>query len=138
MNNLARWETYTPFSLGASLEDTFKRLDAMASSGTSYPPYNIKKLDETSQVLEIALAGFSREDIEVATEKGVLTVKATQPDVESEHFVHKGIASRNVARNWQLSDDCVVEDPTFTDGMLRIVIRQELPEAQKRRLLPIT
>ena len=138
MNNLARWETYTPFSLGASLEDTFKRLDAMASSGTSYPPYNIKKLDETSQVLEIALAGFSREDIEVATEKGVLTVKATQPDVENQHYVHKGIASRNVARNWQLSDDCVVEDPTFIDGMLRIVIRQELPEAQKRRLLPIS
>ena len=138
MNNLARWETYTPFSLGASLEDTFKRLDAMASSGTSYPPYNIKKLDETSQVLEIALAGFSREDIEVSTEKGVLTVKATQPEVENEHYVHKGIASRNVARNWQLSDDCVVEDPTFIDGMLRIVIRQELPEAQKRRLLPIT
>ena len=138
MNNLARWETYTPFSLGASLEDTFKRLDAMASSGTSYPPYNIKRLDETSQVLEIALAGFSREDIEVATEKGVLTVKATQPDVEDQHYVHKGIAARNVARNWQLSDDCVVEDPTYTDGMLRIVIRQELPEAQKRRLLPIT
>ena len=137
MNNLARWETYTPFSLGASLEDTFKRLDAMASSGTSYPPYNIKKLDETSQVLEIALAGFSREDIEVATEKGVLTVKATQSDVDDEHFVHKGIASRNVARNWQLSDDCVVEDPSFVDGMLRIVIRQEVPEAQKRRLLPI-
>ena len=138
MNNLARWETYTPFSLGASLEDTFKRLDAMASNGTSYPPYNIKTLSTDSQVLEIALAGFSREDIEVATEKGVLTVKATQPDVENQHFVHKGIAARNVARNWQLSDDCVVEDPTFIDGMLRIVIRQELPEAQKRRLLPIT
>ena len=137
MNNLARWETYTPFSLGASLEDTFKRLDAMASSGTSYPPYNIKKLDETSQVLEIALAGFTKEDIEVSTEKGVLTVTANQPDVADQHFIHKGIASRSVARNWQLSDDTIVEDPTFENGMLRIVIRQEVPEAQKRRLLPI-
>ena len=137
MNSLARWETYSPVSLG--LTDMFNRLDAFADAAAqNYPPYNIKKLDETSQVLEIALAGFSREDIEVATEKGVLTVKATQPDVENQHYVHKGIASRNVARNWQLSDDCVVEDPTFIDGMLRIVIRQELPEAQKRRLLPIT
>ena len=137
MNSLARWETYSPVSLG--LTDMFNRLDAFADAAAqNYPPYNIKKLDETSQVLEIALSGFSREDIEVATEKGVLTVKATQPDVENQHYVHKGIASRNVARNWQLSDDCVVEDPTFLDGMLRIVIRQELPEAQKRRLLPIT
>ena len=138
MNNLVRWETYSPYSLGTSLEEAFRRLDTMASTGTNYPPYNIKKLDDTSQVLEICLAGFSREDIEVATEKGVLTVKATQPEVENEHYVHKGIASRNVARNWQLSDDCIVEDPTFIDGMLRIVIRQELPEAQKRRLLPIS
>ena len=138
MNSLARWETYTPFSLGTSLEETFKRLDAMASTGTNYPPYNIKKLDETSQVLEIALAGFSKEDIEVAVEKGVLTVKASLPEVEDQHFIHKGIASRNVARNWQLSDDAVVEDPTFMDGMLRIVIRLEVPEAQKRRLLPVS
>ena len=138
MNSLARWETYTPFSLGTSLEETFKRLDAMASTGTNYPPYNIKKLNETSQVLEIALAGFSKEDIEVAVEKGVLTVKASLPEVEDQHFIHKGIASRNVARNWQLSDDAVVEDPTFMDGMLRIVIRLEVPEAQKRRLLPVS
>ena len=53
MNNTVRWETYTPFSLGASLEDTFKRLDAMASSGTSYPPYNIKKLDETGKAKRV-------------------------------------------------------------------------------------
>ena len=137
MNALTRWETYSPVSLG--LTDMFNRLDAFADSAAqNYPPYNIKKLDETSQVLEIALAGFAREDIEVATEKGVLTVKANQPDVEDLHFIHKGIASRSVVRNWQLGDDVVVEDPTYVDGMLRIVIRQELPEAQKRRLLPIT
>ena len=59
-------------------------------------------------------------------------------DVEDQHFIHKGIAARNVARNWQLGDDVVVEDPSFIDGMLRIVIRQELPEGQKRRLLPIS
>ena len=137
MNQLARWERYSPVGIG--LEDMFKRLDAFAdTAATNYPPYNIKKLDESSQVLEIALAGFSRDDIEVSTEKGVLTVTANHPDVEDQHFIHKGIASRAVARNWQLGDDVVVEDPTFLDGMLRIVIRQELPEAQKRRLLPIS
>ena len=137
MNTLARWERYSPVGIG--LEDMFRRLDTFAdTAATNYPPYNIKKLDESSQVLEIALAGFSKEDIEVAVEKGVLTVKASITEVEDQHFIHKGIASRNVARNWQLSDDAVVEDPTFIDGMLRIVIRLEVPEAQKRRLLPVS
>ena len=62
MNNLARWERYSPVGIG--LEDMFRRLDAFAdNASTNYPPYNIKKLDETSQVLEIALAGFTKEDI---------------------------------------------------------------------------
>ena len=136
MNALTRWERYSPVGIG--LEDMFRRLDAFAdSSATNYPPYNIKKLDNDSQVLEIALAGFSKDDIEVAVEKGVLSVTANQTDVEDQHFIHKGIASRSVARNWQLGDDCVVEDPTFIDGMLRIVIRLQVPEAQKRRLLPV-
>ena len=136
MNALTRWERYSPVGIG--LEDMFRRLDAFAdSSATNYPPYNIKKLDDDSQVLEIALAGFSKDDIEVAVEKGVLSVTANQTDVEDQHFIHKGIASRSVARNWQLGDDCVVEDPSFIDGMLRIVIRLEVPEAQKRRLLPV-
>lgn len=137
MNSLARWERYSPVGIG--LEDMFRRLDTFAdTAATNYPPYNIKKLDDNAQVLEIALAGFSREDIEVAVEKGVLTVKASIPDVEDQHFIHKGIASRNVARNWQLSDDAVIEDPSFVDGMLRIVIRLEVPEAQKRRVLPVS
>ena len=137
MNALTRWERYNPVGIG--LEDMFRRLDAFAdTAATNYPPYNIKKLDETSQVLEIALAGFTKEDIEVAVEKGVLTVKADTATVEDVSFIHKGIASRSVARNWQLSENAVVEDPTFVDGMLRIVIRLDLPEAQKRRLLPIS
>ena len=136
MNALTRWERYSPVGIG--LEEMFRRLDTFAdTAATNYPPYNIVKLDEHSQELQIALAGFKREDIEVATEKGVLTVTANT-DTTDKDYVHKGIASRSVARNWQLSDDCVVEDPTFVDGMLRVVIRQEVPEAQKRRLLPIS
>lgn len=137
MNSLARWERYSPVGIG--LEDMFRRLDTFAdTASTNYPPYNIKRLDDNSQELEIALAGFSKDDIEVSVEKGVLTVKATIVDERNSNYIHKGIASRNVARNWQLSDDAVVEDPTFIDGMLRIVIRLEVPEAQKRRVLPVS
>ena len=113
-NTLARWERYSPVGIG--LEDMFKRLDAFAdSTASNYPPYNIVKVDSETQELQIALAGFRREDIEVAVEKGVLSVTANS-DFEDCEFIHKGIAKRNVARNWQLGDNVEVEDPTFENG----------------------
>ena len=138
MNNaLARWETYSPVSLG--LEDMFKRLDAFQdSSASNYPPYNIVKIDDVTQQLEIALAGFSRDEIEVAVEKNILTVSTNTEGTDGREYTHKGLARRTFARNWQLSDDTVVEDVTYVDGLLSINIRKEVPEAQKRRLLPIS
>ena len=138
MNNaLARWETYSPVSLG--LEDMFKRLDAFQdSSASNYPPYNIVKIDDVTQQLEIALAGFSRDEIEVAVEKNILTVSTNKEGGDGREYTHKGLARRTFARNWQLSDDTVVEEVTYVDGLLSINIRKEVPEAQKRRLLPIS
>jgi len=140
MNTLARWERYAPTSIG--LEDMFKRLDAMADTGAAnnYPPYNIVKLDDHTQELQIALAGIKKENIEVAVERGVLTVRThrDQEMVEEGTFLHKGIAKRTFARNWQLSDEAVVDEPRYVDGMLYVTVRQEVPEAQKRRVLPIS
>ena len=137
-NPLVKWETYNPVSLG--LEDMFRRLDAFQdSSASNYPPYNIVKVDELTQQLEIALAGFSRDEIEVAVEKNILSVSTNKSEeVDGREYTHKGLARRTFARNWQLGDDTVVEDVTYVDGLLRINIRKEVPEAQKRRLLPIS
>ncbi len=138
MNNaLARWETYSPVQFG--LEDMFKRLDAFHdSSASNYPPYNIVKIDDVTQELEIALAGFSRDEIEVAVEKNILSVSTNTEGADGREYTHKGLARRTFARNWQLSDDTVVEEVTYVDGLLSINIRKEVPEAQKRRLLPIS
>lgn len=137
MNNLTRWERYAPVSFG--VEDMFKRLDAMAdSTSTNYPPYNILKLDDVSQELQIALAGFKREDIEVAVERGVLSVTARNTHTDAVEYVHRGIASRSVARNWQLGENTVVDEPKFIDGMLYIIVRQEIPEEKRRKVLPIS
>lgn len=136
MNNLTRWERYAPVSLG--IEDMFKRLDVFAdNAATNYPPYNIKKVDDITQELQIALAGFDKDNIEVSVERGVLAVTASRDAGEGE-YVHKGIASRNVARNWQLGDNTVVDDPRFENGMLYITVRQEVPEEKRRRVLSIT
>lgn len=137
MNNLTRWERYAPVSFG--VEDMFKRLDALAdSTATNYPPYNILKLDDVSQELQIALAGFAREDIEVAVERGVLSVSAKHETTNVGEYVHRGIAGRSVARNWQLGENTVVDEPKFIDGMLYITVRQEVPEEQRRKILPIS
>lgn len=136
MNNLVKWERYSPVGIG--LEDMFRRLDAFADNeSTNYPPYNIVKLDDDSQQLQIALAGWSREEIEVSVERRVLNVKTVAPKMDEWEFIHKGIATRTFSRNWQLSEDTVVGDVTFVDGMLSITLTKEVPEELKRRVLPI-
>ena len=137
MNALTRWEQYNPVALG--LEDMFKRLDVLQdSTATNYPPYNIVKLDDVTQQLEIALAGFSRDEIEVAVERNVLSVSTTKAKEDGREYTHKGLARRTFARNWQLSDDALVENVTYKDGLLTLDIRKEVPESQKRKLLPIS
>jgi len=137
MNALTRWETYNPVSFG--LEDMFKRLDVLQdSTSTNYPPYNIVKLNDTTQQLEIALAGFAREEIEVAVERNVLTVSTNKAKEDGREYTHKGLARRTFARNWQLSDDTVVENVTYKDGLLTLDVRKEVPESQQRKLLPIS
>ena len=137
MNNLTRWETYSPVSIG--FEDMFKRLDALADNPQqNYPPYNLLKLDDERQQLQLALAGFTREDIEVAVERKVLNISVSKTYETEGEYVHKGIAQRSFSRNWQLSDDTVVDEVTYIDGLLRVTLRREVPEENKRKVLPIS
>jgi len=126
------WETYTPYSIG--FNETFSRLEALAGGGTNYPPYNIINGSDGRTTLEIALAGFSGEDIEVETERNVLTVSARKaPEEKERNYSHKGISYRTFSKNWQMADDVEVEDVQFADGLLTISLRKELPEKQKRK-----
>ena len=137
MSNLTRWERYSPVSLG--LEDIFHRLDSLTDSTVgNYPPYNIIKTGETTTELEIALAGFSKEEIEVATERGVLTVSTKRSGSDDRNYTHRGLAQRTFAKNWQLGDDVVVDEVVYENGLLTVRLRKEVPEAQQRKLLPIS
>jgi len=138
MNNaLTKWERYAPVGIG--LEDMFRRLDAFSdSTATNYPPYNIVKLEEDKHQLQIALAGWDRGDIEVSVEQLILQVKTTDTRNDTGEYLHKGVSSRSFARNWQLSDNTVVEDVSYVNGMLLITLTKEVPEEQKRRVLPIS
>ena len=128
-----QWETYTPYSIG--FNETFSRLEALAGGGSNYPPYNVVDGGDGRTLLEVALAGFSREDIEVTTERNVLTVSAKKAPADKERsYSHKGISYRTFSRNWQMADDVEVEDVQFVDGLLTITLVKNLPEKQKRKV----
>jgi molecular chaperone IbpA len=125
------WETYNPYSIG--LNETFSRLEAIAGSGSNYPPYNVVDGNNGRTILEVALAGFRTADIEVETERNVLTVSALKAEDKERKYSHKGISARAFKRNWQMSDDVEVEKVDFEDGLLTITLKKELPEKQQRK-----
>ena len=112
------WEHFTPFTLG--LDETFSRLEAFAGSGTNYPPYNIYNGSDSRTILEVALAGFSKEELSVESERNVLTISANKSSKEDRKYSYKGISNKNFSRNWQLADDVEVESVEFADGLLTI------------------
>lgn len=136
MNNIVKWETYNPVGIG--LEDMFRRLDSFSDSTPTYPPYNIIKLDEDRQQLQIALAGFLKKDIEVAVEKSVLNISVSKAYETQGEYVYKGIAQRSFSRNWQLSSDTKVTDVTYIDGLLRVTLEKQVPEEDRRKVLSIS
>ena len=146
MLHLARHSAFTPqdlqkmmgFSVGFdSIFDRFFDMDTTRDSG--YPPYNIRKINEAQYVIEIALAGFSKEDIEVEVTEGNLTIRSKEEKEtdEDESFVHKGIAKRSFLRSFTLSDDIIVKGADLKDGMLIINLEKVIPDEKKPRLIQI-
>jgi len=126
-----KWEHYTPYSIG--FDETFSRLEALAGGGSNYPPYNVVNGSDGRTILEVALAGFTSEEIEVTTERHVLSVRANRTGEDTRSYAHKGISKRSFNRNWEMSDDVEVESVDFKDGLLTVTLVKELPEKQKRK-----
>ena len=146
MFTLARHSAFTPqdlqkmmgFSVGFdSVFDRFFDMDTTRDSG--YPPYNIRKINEAQYVIEIALAGFSKDDIEVEVTEGTLAVRSKKEEETNgdDSFVHKGIAKRSFLRSWTLSDDIIVKGADLKDGMLIINLEKVIPDEKKPRLIQI-
>jgi molecular chaperone IbpA len=125
------WQVYAPFGIG--LDSIFNRLDAMSGHNTNYPPYNIVKNDEANYEIEIALAGFKAEEIEVSTEQNILRVASKVAKRDSERtYLHKGLSKRSFNNSWQLADEVRVSSVDFADGLLTISLEKVIPEHQKR------
>ncbi len=129
------WDSYTPYLLGFENEiRKFNRLEALSGAGTNYPPYNIVSGPDNRTTLEVALAGFSRSDIEVSTEQNVLTVSSYPEDEEERTYAHKGIAARSFSKSWQLGDDIEVKSVDYKDGLLTVVLEKFVPEEKQKKI----
>jgi molecular chaperone IbpA len=115
-------------------------LDAAATQDSQggYPPYNIERTSENEYRVEIAVAGFKPEELNVEIKENLLTVQGRKAaNDDQRRFLHRGLAERNFERRFQLADYMVVTEAQLADGLLSIQLRRELPEQLKPRTIPI-
>ena len=98
----------------------------------NYPPYNTIKLSNHEYRVEVALAGFKKEDLKVYTQEGKLIIEGSKTK-DKVDYVHKGLAQRNFTRQWALPDDLVVKNVNFEDGLLLVDIERIIPDHQQRK-----
>ncbi|MEK9850213.1 MAG: Hsp20 family protein [Candidatus Puniceispirillum sp.] len=115
----------------------FDELNEMAARKESnYPAYNIAKDDDEHYRIELALAGFSSDEISIETEKGVLSVAASKGE-EKGNYLHQGIAKRAFSKSFRLAEYIKVDDASYVDGILTIFLRREVPEADRPQKIAI-
>jgi len=141
MTNLARYTAADLSTLmdkinrnSIGLDEYFDRVFKLHETTTNYPPYNLVQVSSVESRLELALAGFKKEEVYVYTQDGKLFVEGQKEDKETEtKYLHKGLAQRSFNRAWTLSDDTEVRSVTFEDGLLTIVLGKIVPEHHQRK-----
>ena len=121
-----------------SLFDQLNRTFANSKTDGNYPPHNVVKLDDTHYVIEVAVAGFSEDEINVELKDNVLTVQGEQAKKEEVEYLHKGISARNFTRTFPLAEHIEVRGATVKNGILAIALEQIVPEENKPKKIAIT
>ena len=125
-----------PFFIGFNRE--LGRLNtAHKTNSQTYPPYDLLKLDEDTYRISLAVAGFSRENIDISVDNGTLIIKGELVDVIDAEVVHKGIAGRKFVRSFALGEYMEVTGAEMKDGMLHINVDRVIPEEKKPKTIEI-
>ena len=140
----------TPYAVG--FDRVFDRLDHYVTNQSrmtpgGFPPYNIRTEGDYNYVIEMALAGLSKDDLEVQVADGTLTVRSLKKEeseqdagykrMAGEEFLHQGISYRQFSRSWTLADDVVVNEAKMENGMLSVHLERVIPEEKKPRKITI-
>jgi HSP20 family molecular chaperone IbpA len=141
MTNLARYhaanlpdlmEKIARNSIG--MDEYLNRFWDGVDTTSNYPPYNIIEINNVESRLEVALAGFKKDELKVFTEFGKLHVQGTKEKQEDDRtFRHRGVAARDFTRIWTLSDDTEIRGVEFTDGLLVVKLGKVVPEHHARK-----
>ena len=115
------------------MNEYFDRLYSLHETNTNYPPYNLIQVSNVESRLEIALAGFKKEEVNVYKEFGKLFVEGQKEVKEDTKYAHRGLAQRSFTRAWTLSDDTEVRSVTFENGLLTIDLGKVVPEHHARK-----
>ena len=116
------------------MDDYLNRFWDGVDTTSNYPPYNIVEISNVESRLEVALAGFKKDEIKVFTEFGKLHVQGSKEEQEDDReFRHRGLANRNFTRVWTLSDDTEVRGVEFTDGLLVVQLGKIVPDHHARK-----
>lgn len=141
-STLSLFNKLRPVSVG--FDSVFDHFESMFNESpslhTNYPPYDILKTDEHSYVIELAVAGFSKKDIEVTVENGVLTVESDREgnaESSGQEIIHRGISKRYFKKSFSISDDVEIRGAELKDGLLRISMEKIIPESRKRKEISI-
>ena len=139
-NNLTTFDRnkFIPYSIG--FDNLFDRLfDMDLESSSSYPPYNISKIDDNNYIIEMALAGFNKDDIEIELADSELTVRSKKREDSNKdvNLIHQGISHRSFNRKFTLSEEILVKNAEMKNGMLIIKLEKFIPENKKPKLINI-
>ena len=117
------------------MEQYFDKLFTLQETTSNYPPYNLIQVSSTESLLELALAGFKKEEVNVYTQDGKLFVEGQREDIESEKtYVHRGMAQRSFTRTWTLAEETEVRSVVFEDGLLSITLGRVVPEHHNKKI----
>ena len=140
MNTLARYhaanlpELFDKITKNSIGMDDYLNQFWDSTTTSNYPPYNLIQLNNHESKLEIALAGFKKDELQVYTEFGKLYIKGRKEESEDDGtFVHKGLAQRSFKRVWAISDDTKVGSVKFEDGLLTVELRKIVPDHHARK-----
>ena len=142
--DLSIFNSLRPFSIG--FDDMFDQFESMLGNGglvqNNYPPYNIRKTGKDKYAIELAVAGFSKSDVEIEYEDKLLTVKTKKVNKSVEEnsgeIIHRGISQRSLSRSFTIADDVKVNEAELKDGLLTINCEKIIPEQKKKKLIPIS
>lgn len=117
--------------------DEMNKTTAAIQKQTSFPPYNIRKIDENKYIVELAVAGFSKSDIEIEIADDILKISGNTSE-DDDNFLFRGIAKRNWTRQFNLADTIEIQDASLVNGILKVFLENIIPDSKKPRKIDIT